>query len=121
MYNSDTELLFPPRVIPTLRSLRGESWQDLVDRVLQANAIERDRLAFVLTMVRLGGCVSCHADSFRAMRGCTQCARNTLRRFRGEDRELEQLFDQACQEVERYLDDGGVPVGSVEEGINVQE
>ncbi|HJW91187.1 MAG TPA: hypothetical protein VJ436_11150 [Anaerolineales bacterium] len=122
MYNNDTELLFPPRVIPTLRLLRGEDWQELVDRVLRADPTARERLAFVLMMVRLGGCVFCHADSFRAMRGCTQCARNTLRRFRGEDLELIELFDQASQEVDRYLENGrAAPDDGIEEGLNVQK
>ena len=120
MYNNDTELLFPPRVISTLRSLRGEGWRDLVDRVLRAETAERERLDFVLMMVRLGGCVSCHADSFRAMRGCTQCARNTLRRFRGGDQELISLFDQARLEVDRYLANGrAAPEEGIEEGLNV--
>lgn len=107
MYNSDTELLFPPRVIPALLNLRGEGWNDLVSRTVQLQANEQDRQAFVLLMVRLGGCTSCTADSFRAMRGCTQCARQTVRRFRGSDRDLLEQFDQARTEIDRYLETEG--------------
>ncbi|MCL4561169.1 MAG: hypothetical protein M1281_11200 [Chloroflexi bacterium] len=62
-----------------------------------------DHLAFVLMMIRLGGCLSCNADSFRAMRGCTQCARQTIRRFRGNDQDLVEQFKEAQREIERNL------------------
>lgn len=103
MYNEDTDVLFPPRVIPYLRNLRGEEWQELVDqvRLLEGNA--PDRLAFVLLMVRLGGCTSCQADSYRAMRGCTLCATQTVRRYRGGDQDLLKGFHEAKEEVGRYL------------------
>jgi len=104
MFNSDTDLLFPPRVIPSLHDLRGEAWQELVERAAQAEPTDIDRLAFVLLMIRLGGCTSCHADSFRALRGCTECASQTIRRFRGSDQELLTLFSKARQEVEVYLE-----------------
>jgi hypothetical protein len=99
MYNSDTELLFPLRVIPELRELRGPVWRDLVDQVSAPNADPADQQAFVLIMVRMGGCVPCNADSFRAMRGCTQCARQTIRRFKGTDQELVNQFLAARKEV----------------------
>ena len=103
MYNNDTELLFPSRVIPTLRTLRGEGWRNLVDQ-LESQSLEGvEHAAFTMMMVRMGGCVSCNADSFRAMRGCTQCARQTVRRFRGSDLDLAEQFNQACQEVRNYL------------------
>jgi hypothetical protein len=103
MYNSDTEVLFPSRVIATLRGLRGGEWKELADRVAALPAGSPDHLAFVLMMVRLGGCVSCNADSFRAMRGCTQCARQTVRRFRGNDQDLVDQFNEAKADVEKYL------------------
>jgi hypothetical protein len=103
MYNEDTELLFPSRVIPTLRGLRSETWRGLVERVHSLPSDHPQHLAFVLLMVRLSGCVSCNADSFRAMRGCTQCARQTVRRFRGKDQDLLVQYNQALAEVEGYL------------------
>jgi hypothetical protein len=104
MYNIDTDLLFPPRVIPALRSLRGPAWRELIDRVMEQEPAGLDRLAFVLLMIRLGGCISCHADSFRALRGCTHCAYQTIRRYRGSDQELLELFAEAKAEVSRYLE-----------------
>ena len=103
MYNSDTELLFPLRVIPELRSLRGEVWAQLVDQVSSPDADLLDQLAFVLVMVRLGGCVPCNADSFRAMRGCTQCSRQTVRRFKGSDQDLVNQFQAARLEVGNHI------------------
>jgi hypothetical protein len=103
MYNSDTDLLFPPRVISFLRNLRGKPWQSLVDRILYLEPTHQERLAFVLMMCKLGGCTSCQADSFRALRGCSQCAYQTIRRFRGTDQDLLDLFNQSCKEVQKYL------------------
>lgn len=101
MYNEDTDVLFPPRLIPLLRDLRGDGWRELVTEVTRAEPLEVNRLALVLLMVRLGGCVNCSIDSYRAMRGCTQCAIQTLRRYRGNDRELVKEFETARQDVIR--------------------
>lgn len=82
--------------------MRGEVWKDLVDQVSKPDADITDQLALVLVMVRLGGCVPCNADSFRAMRGCTQCARQTIRRFKGSDQDLVNQFQAAKREVKNY-------------------
>jgi len=103
MYNHDTELLFPPRLLPVLRDLRGDGWRQLVDRVMEAPESAPERVALVLTLVRLNGCLSCNADAFRALHGCTQCAQQALQRFRGTDTELENLYGAAREEVDRYL------------------
>lgn len=100
MYSNDTEILFPMRVAPQLRDLRGGLWQATVDRACQAEDADREQLAFSLVMIRLAGCLTCHPDSYRAMRGCTLCAMATVRRFRGEDRELVALIDRAGAELE---------------------
>ena len=103
MYNSDTEVLFPSRVIPQLRSMHGEEWRGLIDRVRSDEATPAERHAFVLMLVRMCGCVGCNADSFRAMRGCTQCARQTVRRIRGGDREIMEQYRQMQKEVVAYM------------------
>ncbi len=38
------------------------------------------------------------------MRGCTQCAHLSIRRFHGSDQELVRQFELACQEVKAYLE-----------------
>lgn len=103
MYNSDTELLFPTRVISSLCNLRSEAWRALIERVGVEGASPVEQQAFVLMMVRLGGCVGCNADSYRAMRGCTACARQTVRRYKGADQDLIELFTQSCREMEAYI------------------
>jgi hypothetical protein len=103
MYNSGTEILFPSRVIPGLRSVRGVTWQELVDHVVQEEPAGLDRLAFVLLMARLCACPTCHANTYRAMRGCAKCSEQATLHFRGTDRDLLTLFGEAREEVEKYM------------------
>lgn len=103
MYNSDTDVMFPPRVICHLRSLRGAEWQKLVDMVSESDNRLVERAAFTLMMVRMGGCQTCSIDSYRGMRGCSMCARQTIRRFRGSDQDLVVQFEQCKSEVLRFL------------------
>lgn len=104
MYQRDTEMLFPLRVAPVLRSLRHAAWRRLVDRAVKASEGSVDQLAFCLMMVRLASCLTCHTDSYRAMRGCTLCATQVVRRFRGEDGELVALFERARSDVALHLE-----------------
>lgn len=99
-----TEMLFPPRVIPKLRDLRGKAWQKLIDRISTLPEMHPDKLALMLMMIQLDGCLNCDADSYRAMRGCELCARQIIRRFKGTDKELLGLFKQAQKEVGAYLE-----------------
>ena len=108
MYQRDTEMLFPVRVAPFLRDLRGRDWRRLVDRASRAKEASLDQLAFCLMMVRLASCLTCHTDSYRAMRGCTICAIQAVRRFRGEDAELVASFERAKAEVALHLGTVGV-------------
>lgn len=103
MYHK-TEMMFPPRVVPTLRDLRGEGWQKLVDKISALPEMHPDKLAFMLMMIRLDGCLRCDADSYRAMRGCGLCARQILRRFKGSDEDLIKQFDLARQDVLDFLE-----------------
>lgn len=103
MYNQDTEVLFPSRVISALSGMHGEGWNRLVDRVRSDDCTPPERYAFVLMMVRLCGCSGCNADSFRAMRGCTQCAKQTVRRNRGGDGDLLEQYQQVRRDVDAYI------------------
>jgi hypothetical protein len=103
MYNADTELLYPIRVTPLLRNIRDEQWAQLIDRVTEDKVETLDQLAFTLLMVKVDGCINCNTDSFRAMRGCTQCAKQNIKRFRGNDQELVNQFNQVRTDVERFL------------------
>jgi len=105
MNNPDTDLLFPLRVIPDLADLRGEKWRKLVNNLCLPDTPKATQSAFVLMMVKLGGCATCNSDSFRAMRGCTQCAQRTIRRFKGEDEELIREFEANQVEYNQYLEE----------------
>jgi hypothetical protein len=99
-----TEILFPPRVIPLLRDASGPEWRKLVDRVAALDETHPESLALSLAMIRLNGCLECETDSFRAMRGCAACALQTVRRFRGSrERELLKAYQAALKDVQAYL------------------
>lgn len=97
------ELMFPHHAIPALRNLRGAEWAALVDRVLAVPEAHEQSLAFMLMMIRLDGCLGCETDSYRAMRGCEACAIQTLRRYKGLDCELLQIYQQALEDVRRHV------------------
>ena len=99
MYQSDTEMLFPMRVAPHLRDLRGNMWQAIIDRACDQEDGSLEQLALTLVMIRLAGCLTCDPDSHRAILGCTSCAVATTRRFRGGDEELAALVDEARREI----------------------
>lgn len=102
MYTSN-ELMFPPKVIPLLQDTRGPEWQRLVDKVAALPEEHPESLAFTLMMVRLDGCLECETDSYRAMRGCWLCAVQTLRRYKGSDKELLARYKDALKDVVAYF------------------
>lgn len=101
---TENALLFPHDVIPTLRSLRGQEWTKLVDRIVKLPETHEETLAFMLMMIRLNGCLACETDSYRAMRGCAACAHQTLRRFKGDDQELIEMFNHAVADIRVFAD-----------------
>jgi hypothetical protein len=103
MYNDDTELLFPSRVIESLSGLRGEEWETLLKEVSDSAEDSAEHLGFILMMTKIDGCNSCNSDSFRAMRGCTQCAILNIRRYRGSDHDLMKLYIKAKNDIRKAL------------------
>jgi hypothetical protein len=97
------ELMFPHYAILRLRDAHGDGWSDLIDRVANLPETHEEVLAFMLMMVRLNGCMPCETDSYRAMRGCTMCALQTLRRFKGSDNDLLRLYHQSLEDVQNYF------------------
>jgi hypothetical protein len=97
------ELIFPPRLIASLRSLRGPVWADLVQRTARLPETDPDSLAFTLLMVRLNSCVKCHEGSFKYMRGCQLCAAQSVMQFKGSDEDLVVLYEKARLDVGAYL------------------
>ena len=103
MYQSDTEILFPMRVAPSLSDLRDEKWRSLVRKVMHEKDASTNQLGFSLLLIRLNGCLTCHTGSYRAMRGCTICATQVIKRFKGDDDDLLYNFEQAKRDVRRYM------------------
>lgn len=102
MHGESIDLIFPPHLIPGLKNLRGFIWKELIDHLSDLDCLTTDRLAFILMMVNLSGCVTCQADSYKAMRGCAQCASVTIKRFRGNDQDLFIKFSESVNEIKRY-------------------
>jgi hypothetical protein len=100
---ADNDILFPPGTIPHIRNSRGDSWQKLIDKVSYLPEDHPENLAFSLAMIRLNGCMACETDSYRAMRGCTPCALQGLRRFKGPDTDLVEMYDLALEDMKVYL------------------
>lgn len=102
MYNDDTELIFPIRVAPALRDLHGPDWRKLADKAAKAAPNSPEAVSFVLAIARVDGCHNCNADSFRAMKGCTLCAQDAVRRHRGGEKALLKAVEKARADVEKW-------------------
>jgi hypothetical protein len=99
---ADNALFFPTEAVSALRTVRGAAWCALVERLMTLPTTHEEPLALTLMMIRLNGCMSCETDSYRAMRGCSGCAVQTLRRYKGDDAELLALYGQALDDVRRF-------------------
>ena len=102
MYNEDTELIFPLRVAPAIRDLHGAAWRKVVDKAHKAGPESPEAVIFVLAMARIDGCHTCNADSFRAMKGCTLCAQDAVRRYRGGERGLLKQVEKAEKDYTKW-------------------
>ncbi len=99
----DSEILFPPRCIQQLRDLRGPKWQHLIERVICLPHNHEEVLAFGLMMIKLGSCLTCDLDSYRASLGCCTCARRTISGFKGDDTSLIELYEKALADVQTFV------------------
>lgn len=106
----DSEILFPPRCIAQLRDVRGATWQALVDRVTRLPHHHAEVLAFGLMLIRLGSCLTCDLDSYRASLGCCTCARRTISGFKGSDEDLVAQYNKVLEEVKDYLNRSDLPL-----------
>ncbi len=100
---ADNEILFPHYAIPALRNTRGEPWRQLIDKISAKSETSIEVIALMSVMIELNGCLGCETDSYRAMRGCTACAQQTLRRFKGSDEDLISLYESSVLRL-RELD-----------------
>ena len=107
--HAKAELLFPAHLISSLRELRGEEWQALVDRVSALPETHPDSLAFVLMMVELDGCLKCNSNNYKFLRGCFLCATQTVQSFKGSDQELLDMYERSKQQLSLHLQQGVIP------------
>ncbi|GAB5491365.1 MAG: hypothetical protein Phog2KO_15800 [Phototrophicaceae bacterium] len=101
MYTNN-DILFPHSAIASLRGLRDKEWNDLVEHILTLPETHEETLAFMLTMIRLNSCIGCETDSYRAMRGCSACSIQTLRRFKDDDSQLMTMYEQALKDIRTF-------------------
>jgi hypothetical protein len=103
MLNPDTELVFPIRILPLLKDLRGEIWKQIITEVLESNNLV-SQVGITILMIKVAGCTTCNADSYRAIRGCTLCSQQAIKRYKVPDKELNQFFRKSCNKVKIFLE-----------------
>jgi hypothetical protein len=103
MLNPDTELIFPIRILPKLINLRGEIWEKNITEVLETNDLV-SQVGMIVLMIKVAGCITCNADSYRAIRGCTLCSQQAIKRYKGTDKELSQIFRKSCTKVKKFIE-----------------
>lgn len=96
------EILFPYHLIPTLKNLRGPIWADLIKSVEKLPETHEKTIAFMVMMVRISNCMQCETDCYRAMKGCRYCTSQTLRRYKGTDSDLVQMYESALVDVRKF-------------------
>jgi hypothetical protein len=97
------EILFPYKSIPTLSSVRNGKWRELVKRIASLPEDHPDSLAFSLMMIRQCDCLDCNPDRYKALMGCSACAKRTIGSYKGQDDGLMRAFQKARSEVDSYL------------------
>ena len=72
---------------------------ELIDGLAGKAETSIEVIALMALMIELNGCLACETDSYRAMRGCTSCAQQTLRRFKGSDAELIGMYHASVAKI----------------------
>lgn len=99
------EILFPHTSVSSLANIREDKWRDLTKRVARLPEDHPESLAFTLMMIRQCNCLDCNPDRYKALMGCSACAKRTIQGFKGEDQVLLRSFQKARREVETFLDE----------------
>ncbi len=100
------EILFPHKSVSSLAGLREAKWRELAKRIAALPEDNPESLAFCLMMIKQCGCLDCNPDRYKALMGCSACAKRTVAAFKGADENLLRAFRQARSEVNRYLEGG---------------
>ncbi len=99
------EILFPHSSIGSLANIRDDKWRDLTKRVAKLPEDHPESLAYTLMMIRQCNCLDCNPDRYKALMGCSACAKRTLQGFKGEDDLLMRAFRKARREVDIFLEE----------------
>ncbi len=97
------EILFPHKSISSLASIRESKWRELARRVAGLPEDHPDSLAFSLMMIRHCSCLDCNPDRYKALMGCSACAKRTVGAYKGNDDTLLRAFQKARDEVNDFL------------------
>jgi hypothetical protein len=98
------EILFPHSSVKSLINLRDTKWRDLAKRVATLPEDHPDSLAFTLMMIKQCGCLDCNPDRYKALMGCSACAKRNISGYKGGDENLLKAYRQARGEIIRYLE-----------------
>ncbi len=99
------EILFPHKSVSSLAAIRESKWRELARRVSSLPEDHPDSLAFSLMMIRHCSCLDCNPDRYKALMGCSACAKRTVGGFKGGDEVLLRAFQKARAEVDDFLRD----------------
>ncbi|MEA3310197.1 MAG: hypothetical protein U9Q70_11910 [Chloroflexota bacterium] len=99
----DSEILFPPSCIKSLRGLRGDQWHELIDHILTLPNNHEEVLAFGLLIIDESSCLTCSLDSYRASLGCCTCAQRSISGYKGNDEELLADYQKHLAQVRKYI------------------
>ena len=106
------EILFPHKSVASLTAVRNGKWRELVRRVSSLPEDHPDSLAFSLMMIRQCGCLDCNPDRYKALMGCSACAKRTVGSYKGADEGLVRVFQKARSEVDDYLKERDLEVAA---------
>ncbi len=97
------EILFPHKSVSALASVRENKWRELARRVASLPEDHPDSLAFSLMMIRHCSCLDCNPDRYKALMGCSVCAKRIVAGFKGGDDALLRSFQKARAEVDEFV------------------
>jgi len=101
MGNNATQIMFPLHAVQFLQGMRGDLWDDLLMSLKDLSPLSCEVSGFILMMTRQCGCSTCNSDSFRAMKGCIECSRQAIKRYKGDDDSLMAIHHKCISEMEK--------------------
>ena len=99
------EILFPHKSVSALSNLREAKWRERAKHVAALPEDHPESLAFCLMMIRQCGCLDCNPDRYKALMGCSACAKRNVAGYKNGDDGLLRAFRQARKDVNEYLED----------------